>query len=107
MTFDHILTQTCTVIDVTGRSASGDPTFGAPRTVACRYESSMRRRRSASGDFIEPWKNVVYVAEEIAKGSLVFPPGVDTSNRNNALPVTYVGFSSTPDGADTLYEVYL
>jgi hypothetical protein len=101
----HLMTQDVTYAVKSGRSSSGDPSYGAQSTVKARWEKKAKLVISADGNE-EAAEGRLVSETEIPLLSRVWLPGDNTSEINESKKPINVGKAQTPDGY-TLYEVWL
>lgn len=93
------MTQTVSVEDVTSVDASGDPTFSAARSIACRHQRKRVTLRDAAGMEISA-DDILYTYSAIAVGARVTFAG-----ETQARSVLAVASSPSTTGGPTLYKV--
>lgn len=102
----HLLRQIVYVAEPTGqRTLHGDPAFGTPRPVRCRYQAGKRLVESVTGGEIQA-DHVLCTERALALDARVWLPGRDTSDASQALRVLTVRSATTFDG-EALFESYL
>jgi hypothetical protein len=104
MNVDAWLIHTVTVAAATGRSGSGDPTYGSQSTVPARVEKNVRLRIGEQNDMADV--HVIVTKTQINISSRVWLPGDDTSATAAARRPLAIKNAPTKDGGFTLYETY-
>lgn len=106
MNLSSWLVSTVYVADVSGKTAKGDPTFGAAVAVPARVEAVRRFTRNAQGQKSIS-SHTIYTTTAIALTSRVWLPGDSAATTQLAcVPLSVEG---CPDkyGNVTLYKVLL
>jgi len=101
----HLLTDTITVAEVTGRSGSGDPTFGTQSTLPARVENKLSKVLDNEGKEVLS-STRIYTETELTMNHRIWLPGTDTTDGNDSVRPLMVSNSSTPNGW-TLYKTAL
>lgn len=100
----HILVDTVTIAQITGRSLSGDPTFGTQSTIPARVERLFSTVIDDEGNEVLS-QHKVASESEIRLTDSVWLPGDDTTSNNDARRPIATTKASTPDGY-TLFETF-
>lgn len=98
--------DTVSVASVTGKSAYGDPTYGAPRTVAARLESARRLVRSGRGDDLVS-NHRLFTTTPIVLSDRVWLPGASTADANASVKPITVESTHDKSGGFSIYMVTL
>lgn len=85
MNIRRALNDVITVADPASRSAHGDPTYGATRTVAARIE--YEAGQTTGTETARQQSTVLYTEEELKLDARVWLPGANTSSASAALKV--------------------
>jgi hypothetical protein len=102
----HLLTDTVTIASETGRSNTGDPTFGAQSTIAARVEEIDQIVLLFDGNEARATHSVAS-EDEIKRTDRLWLPGDNTSDNTKARRALTVKHSRFPGETDGLYEAYL
>lgn len=101
----HLLTQKVTFQAPVGKNTSGDPTYGALRTVPCRFVRRVDQVRSPAGITMQE-STVVCTEVPIPANSLVWLGGTG-GDRSSARFPQQGAEAAKPFGGYTLYETRL
>ena len=101
----HLMTHTVTLASKSGRSNSGDPTYGSQTTISARVERKSKLFMAQDGNHKMAESRIISESE-ILLTDRVWLPGDDTTDTNESKQPIAVGNADTPDGY-TLYEAWL
>jgi hypothetical protein len=101
----HLLTDTITVAPRSGRSATGDRTFGAQATYSARVETTSRLVVGSDGNERQA-DHAIVTNQDIGRDSRVWLPGDNTANDDEGRRIITYKTASTPGGF-TFWEWYL
>ncbi len=104
MNIDAWLDLTITVSPITGRSGSGDPTYGPQVTMKARLERNVRLKIGVDNALQDV--HALVTSQPIVAGSRVWFPGDNTAQTNAARRPLAVKSASTKGGAYMFYETY-
>ena len=106
MNMDRLLVQTITYATMTGRSVTGDPTYGDQAEAPARVELVSKLIRTPGGTEKQASHRIV-TSTAIGLFDRIWVPGADTTSTNAAQRPITVNSASDLYGGGTLYEVYL
>lgn len=102
----HLLTQSIVYVPVTGRTRTGDPTFGAQVTLNARIEFGTQLIRDDQGTEID-CEAVIITETQIPRDARVWLVGTDTvGDTEDARAVEAQKSAQTPGGY-SLFETFL
>ena len=105
MNVSHLLTDRVSFKAPSGLDSYGDPTLGSLTTLAARVEYDVKHVASSGGVRRDQVTRVL-TTTEIPIGSLLWLPGTDTAQVNQAKTVDNARRASLPGGA-SLFEAVL
>lgn len=106
MDYSGWLKHTITVAPFTGKSAYGDPTYGAKVTRAARVEAKQVLVRKPGGQEVQA-EHVIYTASAIGAQDRVWLPGVDSSDDSLTKVPAATNQSPNKSGTQILYRTML
>jgi hypothetical protein len=98
--------DTVTIASCTGVDSDGSKTYGTQREIKARVESKRQNVYGAEGQ-VTQLVDVVSTHDEVLEDDLVWLPGADTSNRDDAHTPSHVAKAKPLVGGATLWEVTL
>ena len=98
--------ETAYVARMTCRDGGGDPCYGEPELIKCRYEQQSREVRRPNGDALQS-KHVIYTEQPVTITDMVWLPGEEPGDESTGHIILDVSRVPSCDGSVELYEVLL
>ena len=106
MDVSHTFTETITVAPFTGRSSSGDATYGTAATQPARIERETQTIRTADGRIVEA-KTTIFTSSPIGIMDRVWLPEANTATVGAAATPVAIATEKDLDGDVVMYLAFL